>query len=149
MGDRAIEQFRAVLQMEPNFSHAHMVELAYVQKGEYTEAFDDMREWQQTEIRPWTWGMEAYIYGKSGDQVKARRALNRLEELSKQEAIDPEVFAYAYLGMNEKDQALSCLEEAYLLRSNTVVALSVDPVFDPLRGDGRFQALLQRVGFVQ
>jgi tetratricopeptide (TPR) repeat protein len=40
--DRAIEQFRAVSDMEPNFPRAHMISFAYVQKGMYGEAIRDI-----------------------------------------------------------------------------------------------------------
>jgi hypothetical protein len=41
------------------------------------------------------------------------------------------------------------LEKAYDQHSNGLTALKVDPVYDPLRNDPRFQNLLQRVGLAQ
>jgi hypothetical protein len=44
---------------------------------------------------------------------------------------------------------LSSLEKAYAQRSNFLTALKVEPVYDPLRDDPRFQELLRRVGLAQ
>jgi hypothetical protein len=63
--------------------------------------------------------------------------------------MDPMVIALAYVGMGNNDHAIAWLEKAYAQRSNGVIALKVDPAYDPLRGDPRFQDLLRRVGFTQ
>jgi tetratricopeptide (TPR) repeat protein len=41
--DRAIERFRAVLDMDPGFARAHLVILAYAQKGQFAAALADIR----------------------------------------------------------------------------------------------------------
>ena len=56
------------------------------------------------------------------------------------------MFVESYIGMDNKDQALIWLERAYAQHSNSVTTLKVDPVYDPLRSDPRFQDLLRRVG---
>ena len=47
--DRAIEQFRAVLEMEPDFPRAHMLVWAYVQKGLFADALADAEAYQRRE----------------------------------------------------------------------------------------------------
>src|SRR5271167_21861 len=58
--DRAIEQFRAVLDMEPNFPRAHMVSYAYVEKGRFADALADIESWSRIEESPWIWSLRAY-----------------------------------------------------------------------------------------
>jgi serine/threonine-protein kinase len=41
---------------------------------------------------------------------------------------------------------LEWLEKAGAERSSSLTALKVDPTYDPLRNDPRFQALVRRVG---
>ena len=41
------------------------------------------------------------------------------------------------------------MEKAYSARSNSLTALKVDHVYDPLRGDPRLQDLIRRVGLAQ
>ena len=55
---------------------------------------------------------------------------------------------WAYIGMGNKDQAFAYLEKAYSQHAN-LTTLKVEPRFDPLRSDARFQDLLRRVGLAQ
>jgi len=48
--------------------------------------------------------------------------------------------------MNDTDRAIASLQRAYRERSTSLVSLTVDPIFDPLRGDPRFQELVRVVG---
>jgi hypothetical protein len=61
----------------------------------------------------------------------------------------PSVFAYAYLGLGDKDQALTFLERAYEEQDPGLFTLKVSPLLDPLRSEPRFQALMRRVNFPQ
>jgi hypothetical protein len=47
--------------------------------------------------------------------------------------------------MGNKEEALADLEKAYSERGNILTTLRVEPAFDPLRSDPRFQDLLRRV----
>jgi serine/threonine-protein kinase len=51
--------------------------------------------------------------------------------------------------MGNNDQAIAWLEKGYAAHSNGLTAIKVDPLYDPLRGDPRFQDLLRRVGLAQ
>lgn len=55
----------------------------------------------------------------------------------------------AYIGMNEKEKALAGLEESFRQRLNLIAVLKVDPLYDPLREDPRFQGLLRRAGLAR
>jgi TolB-like protein/DNA-binding winged helix-turn-helix (wHTH) protein/Flp pilus assembly protein TadD len=145
--DRAIEQFRSVLDREPNFPRAHMVAYAYAQKGMYSEALHDIEGWSRTGNDP-QWALLAYVYGRAGQQVKARQALRNLQQLSQGEKSHAYSIAVAYLGMGDNEKALTWLQESYAERTITI-GLRVDPTFDPLRSDPRFQELLHRMGLAQ
>jgi TolB-like protein/DNA-binding winged helix-turn-helix (wHTH) protein/Flp pilus assembly protein TadD len=146
--DRAIKQLRAVLDMEPNFPRAHILVGAYVQKGMYAEALADIERWRRIEDNPWSWMMLAYVYGRSGQQEKARSALEKLEELNRRGETDSASIALAHLGMGDKEKAIAWLQKAYAEHS-IPTALKVDPIYDPLRSDPRFQELLRRVGLAE
>src|SRR5579863_2572385 len=144
--DRAIEQFHAVLEMEPNFPRAQMLIDAYVQKGLYADALAAAEAWHQRNPTPWTWTLLAYTSGRSGDRAKARLALQQLEQIGQRRPLDSLAFAVAYLGLDDKDKALAWLEKASMQHSSGLTALKVDPIYDPLRSDPRFQALTRRIG---
>jgi hypothetical protein len=52
---------------------------------------------------------------------------------------------YGYISIGDKEKAFTWLERAFEQRSNCLSSLKVDPIFDSLRGDPRFQDLLRRV----
>ncbi|SRR6266496_2994728 len=91
----------------------------------------------------------AAIYGRSGQKAQAEQQLAKLEELNHKEQIDSGVMFFGFIGIGDNEQALAILEKGYSQHSNVLRSLKVDPIFDPLRGDPRFQDLLRRVGLAQ
>jgi len=146
--DRAIAQFTAVRELDPDFSRARMIFFAYVQKGMFAEALADTQK-QFPSATPWWWSARAYIYGRAGRPGEAEHALRKLLDLNRRQPMDPMVIASAYVGMGNNDQAIAWLGKAYVQHSNGLTVLAVDPAFDPLRGDSRFLDLLRRVGLAQ
>ena len=147
--DAAVQKFRSVLEMEPNFPRAHLVIFAYLQEGRFPEALADLEQWRRTNDNPWTHAVEAYVYGRAGEVAKARSALTKLEQ-EHPPGMDPTaMLALAYVGVNDRDAALAMLQKAFDEHSNTLTALKVDPIYDPLRDDARFQVLLREVHLEQ
>jgi len=144
--DPAIEKFRAVLEMEPNFPRAHMVDSAYVQKGMYADALADIEKWRRVQDGPLIWGYLAYVYGRSGQRLRAQHELEKLEQFSRRRPMDPGPILLAHIGMGNKDEAFAWFEKAYLAHSGMLTTLKVEPIYDPLRNDPRFADLLRRVG---
>lgn len=145
--DAAIEQFHAVLDMEPNFPRAGLLTYAYIEKGSFAEALAELERWPPPPNNgPWSWAVHAYVYGRTGEQKKARRSLEKLEDWSRRQPMDPAAIVWAYAGIGDKEQTLAWLEKAYSQHSNALTSLKVEPGYDPLRTDPRFQNLLRRVG---
>ncbi len=148
--DRAIEQFRAVREMESDFPRRNILLSAYVEKGLFADALAEIeRERSVLSGGPWNWAALAYVYGRSGRPAQAGHAMGKLEELNRRQEIDAGVFVGANLAAGNKDQAFVWLEKAYSQHSNLLMTLRVDPMYDDLRGDPRFQSLLRRVGLGQ
>jgi DNA-binding winged helix-turn-helix (wHTH) protein/tetratricopeptide (TPR) repeat protein len=148
--DRSIEQFRAVLRKDPNFGRAGIVNLSYVEKGMFAEALADTEKWRRVYGEgPWYWSNRAYIYGRAGRQDRARRELEKLEQLDRRQQLDPVNMLWAHLGVGDKEEALADLEKAYSEHFTILTTLKVEPAFDPLRSDPRFADLLRRVGLAQ
>ncbi len=148
--DRAIEQFQSVLEMDPGFGRAHLGIDAYMQQGRFTEALANLDVWRRqagdgTNIS----SRLVYVYGRMGQMDKARAELRKLEAMNLTSPQDPVAMAVAYIGVGNNEAALSSLEKAYAQRSNLLTALKVEPVYDPLRPDPRFQELLRRVGLAE
>jgi tetratricopeptide (TPR) repeat protein len=135
-----------VRELDPTFPRTGVIRQAYVKKGLFTDALDEIEKWRHAwGDQPWTWSELAYVYGSSGQQSQARYALQKLLEWDHRKPVDPAAVAWAYLGVGDKDQAFAYLEKAYVQHSNMLATLKVEPGFDPLRGDPRYQDLLRRV----
>ena len=147
--DRAIEKWRAVLEMDPDFGRAHLITAAYVEKGMFAEALADIESKRHPVGPPFYWALLAYVDGQLQREQQSQHALQELERFSRQQHIDPCVLAWAYASTGNETQAFAWLEKAYDQHSNALTSLKVDPVYDPLRSDPRFQDLLQRVGLAQ
>jgi TolB-like protein/DNA-binding winged helix-turn-helix (wHTH) protein len=148
--DRAIEQFRAVQEMDPSFWRSSLIVHAYEQKGMFAEALAVLAKMLPSlSDEPYTVAELAYIYGRTGQQAQARLWMAKLEALNWRQPLDPATFIRPSIGMGNKEQAFVWLEKAYAQHSNAMARLKVDPLYDPLRGDPRFQDLLRRVGLAQ
>ncbi|HEV2617864.1 MAG TPA: winged helix-turn-helix domain-containing protein [Candidatus Acidoferrales bacterium] len=147
--DRAIERLRSVLDMEQGFPRASILVFVYAQKGSFADALNSVNKWPNGRNMPWEWAMEAYIYGRSGQKALAERALMRLEEENRHRQVDQSAVAAAYVGVGKKDEAIACLQKALTQHLSVLTTLKADPVYDPLRADPRFQAILRRVGLAE
>jgi TolB-like protein/DNA-binding winged helix-turn-helix (wHTH) protein len=144
--DRAIEKFRSVQEMDPDFPRAHLILHAFVERGMFAEAGAYLEKERPKMAAPWYWSNLAYIDGRSGQTVKALYAFHELLRANQHNPVDARIVAWAYAGLGDKDQALAWLEKAYAQHSNGLTALKVEPGYDNLRSDPRFQTLLRGVG---
>jgi TolB-like protein/DNA-binding winged helix-turn-helix (wHTH) protein/Tfp pilus assembly protein PilF len=147
--DRAINQFREVREMDPDFPRSSLIVFAYIEAGEFTEALataEELARRNHEENSPFFWAKEAYIFGRWGREADAQRVFTGVEEQLKRHPLpDPAlVFLWGYLALGRKDDALTTLQKLYTEHTNVLVQLKVDPLYDPLRGDPRFQDLLRR-----
>src|SRR5262249_12421371 len=140
--DRAIQQFRRVLDMEPDGGRAHLIVAAYEQKGEWSNALDEIEKWRQIQNGPgtcWTWAWAAHVYGRAGRPNEARQALDKLNELNQVWKLDATpLMSMAYAGIGNTDEAMAWLNKGLSEHSSALLPLKVDPAYDPLRGDPRF-----------
>ena len=146
--DEAIAQFEKTINLEPRFVETYFfLGQAYEQKKMYGEAIAAIQKGMtQAERHPQLIAALGYAYALSGDRDKANKILDELREISKQRYISPYLFAIVYAGLGDKDQTFAWLDKAVQDPSSFLIWLKVEPLFDPLRADPCFQALLRRVG---
>lgn len=144
----AVTQLRATLDMNPAFPLAHLwLGRAYEQQKDYDAAIVEFKT-AATALVDWPVTMAAlgHVYGVAGRRQAARQVLDDLRALSARKYVTPYGVALVHAGLGDIDQAFSALDQAVADRSNWLVWLKLDPRFDNLRGDPRFDALVRRVG---
>ncbi|HSB07908.1 MAG TPA: hypothetical protein VLM38_00235 [Blastocatellia bacterium] len=145
--EQAIEHWQKTLEMEPNFFIAHWtLWRVFRVKGRLEEALDECRK--TFSLRANREVVEAIEVGhaESGYGGAMRRAAQTLVAQSEARYVLPTDIAMFYTHAEEKDQALQWLEKAYEERDPWLHALGVEPDWESLHPDARFQALLQRLG---
>lgn len=146
--DRALQQCRGVLELDPNWSPAHeCLGDAYTAKGNFPQAIAESQQAATGSGHdPMRLAGLGRIYALAGRESDARKILTELNQASKTEYIAPYFFAMIEGALGEKDQAFAWLEKGFNGRDAYLARLRVDIAMDPLRSDVRFKTLLQRVG---
>lgn len=123
---------------------------AYLAKGQFKEALALREKINDARRTPSSLFRLALYHAAAGERAQAFQLLTRYQ--AERAASHTVSYRYAY-GMarihavlGEKEQCLQYLEQAYQQRVVALVALGTDSVFDPLRDDPRFLALLRRIG---
>jgi len=146
--DGAIAECRGGLRLNPDYFLLHFVlGRCYALKGRHASAirvFEKAVRSAKDNLLLVT--SLVHTYAASGRRVKALKGLEELKKTSKWRYVPTMYFACIYAGLGDKDQAFFWLERAYQERSDGLTYLNVEPTFDPLRSDARFQHLLHRVG---
>jgi len=144
------------LQSDPEFWVArHYLALAYVQKGMNDEAIAELRKLikapasgpvpdQVVEAESEASASLGFAYGMAGKQTEARAIISQLEALSKKRYVSPLYFAIVYAGLKDNDKATEYLNKAFEARHPGLVLIRIEPMFDGLRADERFKALIKR-----
>jgi TolB-like protein/DNA-binding winged helix-turn-helix (wHTH) protein/Tfp pilus assembly protein PilF len=143
---RAEAKLNAVLEMDPNFPRAHSLSEVYVADAQFAPAMADIEKCRQLFGKNRYWSAMAYALGRAGRTAESIHARDELERSNQQQPVDPAAIAWAYAGVEDKDHTLLWLNKAYAQRSNAMTTLKVEPGYDFLRGDPRFQDLIHRVG---
>ena len=95
---------------------------------------------------PFVTGYLGYAYAKSGDRAKAEAVLADLKQMSAHRYVSPFCTAIVYLGLGDNERAMDGLEKAFDARSQWVILAKEEKIWDPIRSDPRFIALLKKVG---
>jgi eukaryotic-like serine/threonine-protein kinase len=88
----------------------------------------------------------AQAYAKAGQRDDALKLLAQMEELATKRYVGAWSFAIVHLALGEKGKAIDDLERAFRERSDPFITfIKVSPLFDPLRGDPQFEALVDKI----
>src|SRR5215469_14772499 len=145
--DEAIAQLRNTLETDPDFYWAHrQLGLSLELNGAPGDAIVEYQKASKLNDDPRVLAFIGHAQASIGRQTEAREILAQLTDAGKTRYISGYSLAVIHLALGEKDQALDWLEKDASERTGFEINfIKVDPYLDPLRGDPRFEALVQRV----
>jgi TolB-like protein/DNA-binding winged helix-turn-helix (wHTH) protein/Tfp pilus assembly protein PilF len=148
--DRAIVQLNDAIEMDPSFVLPHIVlGQTYEQKEDYANAIAELEKTAIMSHRsPPVIAALGHVYAVAGRINEAHKILEELQSESGTGYVSPFYVALVYAGLKDESRTMEWLEKAYADRSNSMVFANVDPRFDNLRSNQRFQHLLERMNFV-
>ena len=127
---------------EPTDRVRYMIGLIDLQKGMYREA---LVVFQQIAVnnKRFAAAMLGYTYAKLGRIGDADKVIEDLISSSPRDEVPSQELAFIYIALGDNDKACSYLDAAYRDRHAVLIAVKVEPLFDPLREDARFIELLK------
>jgi TolB-like protein/tetratricopeptide (TPR) repeat protein len=154
--DDAIAIYKQGLKADPDFWVArHYLALAYVQKRMYTDAIGELRALIKAppsgpvpdkviESEMEASASLGFAYGVAGRTAEAKDILAKLQSLAQRRYISGIYFAIVYSGLKDAKQTVHYLNEAFESRQPGLVLIRIDPTFEWLRSDAKFQELTRR-----
>jgi TolB-like protein/Tfp pilus assembly protein PilF len=146
--DQVIKQEARTLEMDSNFWLSHInLGRCFTKKGMHAEAIGELQ--RARELSPGnteTLSFLGFAYAAAGKRDEAQEMLRELDDQSKRSHVPPYHFAVVHAGLGENDKSFEWLERAFEKHSVDLFTLKVEPMFDTLRSDSRYQNLLRRVG---
>jgi DNA-binding winged helix-turn-helix (wHTH) protein/tetratricopeptide (TPR) repeat protein len=142
-------ELKRVLELDPGFFRARMrLGMLEMQSGNPRAAVNDLTlALKLSGDDPYVAGLLGQAQAMAGDVAAAKRSLAAVEQRAHTAYVPPISRALVLLGLGRKQDALTALEQAVDDRSTSMVYAKVDPAFDSLRADPRFEKLLSRMSF--
>src|SRR5438105_2198279 len=144
--DAAETQARKTLEMDPHFYVAHFYLGEALQfQGKLTDGIAEFQKSVELNNDPFSLAMLGQAYARQGKTDEARKILTRLREQAKSQYVSPYAFAVVLAALGDKAHAIDELEHGYDDSGFYISLINVDPLLDPLRGDPRFEMLVQKI----
>ena len=144
--DEAIAQLRKTIEMDPRFYFAHWALGTALQlKGQLSEAVAEYNKAVELNDDPSVLALLGQAYARTGQLDEAQKILVRLSEEARSRYVQAYSFALMYLALGDKERAIDEMERAYRERDANVAQIKVDPMLDELRGNQRFEALVNQI----
>lgn len=146
--ESALERCDHVVELNPHFSPAYWA-LGFIQeqRGEPDESIAAFQ--RAVQLSPQSPRMQAALaraLAVAGKRGAATDVLATLNELAGHRYVSPADVALVHFALDQTATGFEWLERACDERSFEMVSIKVDPKWDSLRGDGRFDTIVSRVG---
>src|SRR5881227_1775021 len=145
--DEAEAQARNTLEMDPRFYVAHFYLGEALQfQGKLTDGIAEFQKSVELNNDPFSLAMLGQAYARNRQKEEARKILTQLSEEAKSHYVAPYALALVQIPLGDKDRAIEELEQAYAKgETNYLFVIKTDPLLDDLRGQPRFDTLVQKI----
>jgi serine/threonine-protein kinase len=145
--DEAIAQLRRTLQLDSNFAYAHWnLGEALDLKGDLPAAIGEYEKAAALDDDPEIMALLGRAYARSGNREKALEQLAGLQQRAKTQYVRNYLFSFLYAALGDKATAIDYLEKTTETgETPDATWIKVDPLFDTLRGEPRFQKLVAKL----
>ena len=148
--ETALEQCDHTIELNPHFAPAYWI-LGVIQ--EQRQDFDESAAAFERAVHlspqtPRMHGALGRTFALSGRREQAMDVLRKLETYAKERYVSPLEFAGIQFGLGETDLGFTWMQKAMEDRSFDLISIKVDPRFDALKDDRRFDAIARRMGVV-
>jgi tetratricopeptide (TPR) repeat protein len=146
--DDAKSVLRGTLDINPVFSFVHLsLALVYIQESEYEEALAAVKKEGDAQGKsiPVMDCISGIIHARMDEVDKARKILDNLEARSKEVYVSPYYIAALSVTLGEMDRGFELLDKAYRDEDFWVREFMVDPLFEDVRSDPRYDTMLKKL----
>jgi tetratricopeptide (TPR) repeat protein len=144
--ERALEQSQRTLERFPDSLMAwYTLGLSHIALGHADEGVAALEKATSLSREPMGLAYLACAYARVGRLEGTRALLDELLARKAQRFVPLRPFILIYTALGEIDRALDTIEEAYKQRDPAVFSMPVVPLYAPLRGHPRFEAVLARL----
>jgi tetratricopeptide (TPR) repeat protein len=144
--DESLAQLERVTTLDQNFSVTNWyLGAVYHALGRYAEAVAAYRKALAADDNPWVKAQLIRSLARSGERNEALEWLDELEKNATHRVVSSASLALAYGSLGQMDKAFGLLEKEVAERNSRPPLFAVNPIFDDLRGDPRFAALIKKV----
>lgn len=96
-----------------------------------------------------TFAYRGHILAKSGRIAEAEEVLRTLDAVARDRYVPPYAFALIHAGLGNEELTMQWLERAYDAHDVHLILLTMDPKWDRFRTQPRFEAIVERCGFLR
>ena len=145
--DQARYHLARAIAMNPTAAETYRIlGLVFAYQGDWAEAERVLREGMTLPgSATYTTAALGYVLARTGKRAEAEGLLANLEAQRRVDYVSPVAFATLYIGLDDPQHALDWMERALEERRGWLAYLRVNPLLDPLRGEPRFQALIDKM----
>jgi eukaryotic-like serine/threonine-protein kinase len=138
---------RRAAELDPAFFFPVMIDgWTDLEEGKFGDAIPALKKAKAMDSPPFVTAYLAFAYGAAGDRASATAELAALKKMSKDGTVLPFNLALVDLGLGDRTRALDNLERALAADSQMMAWIGRDAIFDSIRSEPRFVALLKKMG---